>query len=233
MMGIGYLLATCLSVLTWVWFNQNKIFTDDFMKPRRTLSIYGITMFGVFMAIAALFLPCFGDLLLAVRQIKHVTLTTIMFSILMGTGAGVCEEIIFRGYLFNWFLHLYRKHKYPLLLTGLSVAFVFGGLHLINLSHQTYLATFTQVFQVVYIGVLLSILRIYFNSIYVGMAYHVLLDCSSILVTKGSVNNPSAGKLLPALIVISLIFIGLYSLCLKGLDNQVRSKLHNERIWSI
>ncbi|WP_223317401.1 CPBP family intramembrane glutamic endopeptidase [Leuconostoc mesenteroides] len=94
-------------------------------------------------------------------------------------GAGIFEEYFVRGYLFNLFqriLNKYNVKKYRLALISTITSLIFGMLHLTNLDGDSSKAVFQQVFYATCIGLIFSVTRITFNSIFVGAFLHFLFD---------------------------------------------------------
>lgn len=217
----GYVIVLIGMFYLWHKYKYNTVFTDYVMDGHKMMPLHGFAMFGVCMAFVILFLPTTVNCVIALESFNKIKWQTAVFSLTMGIVAGIGEEIIFRGYLFAGYLKTFKKANHPLLWSGLLTAFTFGFTHFINLSHQSLNATLTQVFMVSYVGVLIIIVRIYTNSIYFGMFYHVLQDFSAIAITHGNISNPSSGKYLPYIMFASIIGMLLFAQCLRGMDNQM------------
>lgn len=128
-------------------------------------------------------------------------------------GAGFAEEFIFRNLFFNVFIGVFKKQKYALLWASISVSAIFGLMHLVNLTHQSWAATSQQVFYAFAIGVLFCVIHIWSNTMVVPAMMHFLFDFSPIMKTATTTAIPWAGVLIIFLpiLVVSLLWIFFYN----------------------
>lgn len=219
---LSYAISCIVLLFMWHQYKQNKIFGGYVIDERHVMPLHSVALFGAWMALAFMFVPASINFIIALQNLGKAKWQAVLVSLAIGFSAGICEEILFRGYLFGTFLALFKKNEHPLMFAGLISAFLFGATHLVNLTHQNLNSTLTQVVLATFMGLLIVIVRIYTNSIYFGMLYHVIQDFSVVMITGGNVNNPAAGKYLPYIAGISLVMILLFSQCLRGMDNQMR-----------
>ena len=135
-------------------------------------------------------------------------------------GAGFAEEFIFRNLFFNAFIGVFKKQKYTLLLSSISVSAIFGLMHLVNLTHQTLAATSQQVFYAFAIGMLFCTIHIWSNAMVIPAVMHFLFDFSPVIKSATTVAVSWIGVLvifLPILIV-SLLWIFLYNKKINNLE---------------
>lgn len=130
----------------------------------------------------------FGNLLttfsvwkLPVRKIIEIALIAL--------DAGICEEFLFRGVLFNLFVVTFHKSKYDLLWASIGNSVLFGLLHLVNLTHQSVASTVGQIIFAIGLGLILSYLHILSNGIFWCIAFHFLQDFSP-QVIHSDLGNP-------------------------------------------
>ena len=128
-------------------------------------------------------------------------------------GAGFAEEFIFRNLFFNAFIGVFKKQRYALLFASLAVSAIFGLMHLVNLSHQSWAATSQQVFYAFAIGVLFCVIHIWSNSMIIPAMMHFLFDFSPVMEHATTTAIPWVGVLvifLPIL-VVSFLWILFYN----------------------
>lgn len=128
-------------------------------------------------------------------------------------GAGFAEEFIFRNLFFNAFIGVFKKQKYALLLASISVSAIFGLMHLVNLSHQTWAATSQQVFYAFAIGLLFCVIHIWSNTMVIPAIMHFLFDFSPIMKNATTTAIPWEGVLIIFLpiLIISFFWILVYN----------------------
>lgn len=128
-------------------------------------------------------------------------------------GAGFAEEFIFRNLFFNAFIGVFKKQKYALLWASISVSAIFGLMHLVNLTHQSWAATSQQVFYAFAIGVLFCVIHIWSNSMIIPAIMHFLFDFSPMMKNATTTAIPWLGVLIIFLpiLVISLLWLFFYN----------------------
>lgn len=125
-------------------------------------------------------------------------------------GAGFAEEFIFRNLFFNAFIGVFKKQKYVLLLASVLVSAIFGLMHLVNLSHQTWAATSQQVFYAFAIGLLFCVIHLWSNGMIVPAMMHFLFDFSPMMKTATTTAIPWTGVLVIFLPILIVSFLWLW-----------------------
>ena len=90
----------------------------------------------------------------------------LLFTLLVSVSAGICEELIFR-----WFLYSYIEIQSDWVIAVICSSFIFGLWHL-------YLG-WKHVIKTALIGVLLCGIYLYFESIVVAIIAHIFMDVYS------------------------------------------------------
>lgn len=117
--------------------------------------------------------------------------------------AGICEELLFRGLLFNICIEALSKSKYAFVWTSIITAVAFSALHIINISHQSLLSTFGQMVIVFGSGLVWSYVRILSNGISVNILLHVWQDLN-VQIVANNVGNSHIKQIIPVVIIESL-----------------------------
>ena len=138
---------------------------------------------------------------------------TTLICLATAIGAGFAEEFIFRNLFFNAFIGVFKKQKYALLLTSVTVSVIFGLMHLVNLTHQTWAATSQQVFYAFVIGLLFCTIHIWSNAMIIPALMHFLFDFSPIIKTATTTAVSWVGILIIFLpiLVVSFLWILFYN----------------------
>ncbi|MBP2057374.1 membrane protease YdiL (CAAX protease family) [Lactobacillus colini] len=90
--------------------------------------------------------------------------------------AGICEEFLFRGLIFNASLAYFSKSKYKFVWTILTTSLVFALFHFINMLHQPLTSTIGQVLSVFAIGMAWGYIRLLANGISIIILLHIWQD---------------------------------------------------------
>lgn len=131
-----------------------------------------------------------GLLTLIVKvEIFKLPLIKILKILVAASMAGICEEVLFRGILFNSFLTLIAKNKYKFFLASLIGSMLFGLLHLVNLSHQSLLSIIGQIIFATSLGLALSYIRIVYNGMIWPILIHFWQDFSPVIATPDTGNS--------------------------------------------
>lgn len=100
--------------------------------------------------------------------------------IFLAFAAGICEEIIFRGFLINYLFTILQSTQWVIYLSILIPAVTFG------LSH--YYQGLKAVLKIISIAILFGVIFVYSGSLYIVMIIHVCIDLvsgmSAILLNK-------------------------------------------------
>jgi membrane protease YdiL (CAAX protease family) len=108
----------------------------------------------------------------------------LLFTMLVSVSAGICEELIFRWYLYN-FIEL----KTEWIIAVIASSFVFGLWHL-------YLG-WRHVIKTTLVGIFLCGVYLYFESILIAIITHILMDVYSGTIayhSKKAASDPISGK---------------------------------------
>ncbi|WP_461213535.1 lysostaphin resistance A-like protein [Lacticaseibacillus sp. GG6-2] len=122
--------------------------------------------------------------------------------IVVGIVAAATEEVMFRGIVFAQL----RKHwgMWPaIIVSGL----LFGGLHLINLTHQGAFMTLMQNLQAAAMGMMLAALYLRSGSLLAPMSFHFSLDFIAVAI-HGTSGTPVATQSM--LLAGSLFWVMIY-----------------------
>lgn len=96
---------------------------------------------------------------------------------LLALAAGIFEESLSRGLLFDLFWQWKQDSRYRLLWAAVGSSVCFAVLHLMNfVEGQSLISTIQQMFMALIIGLLLAYLRIVFHGLKIPILVHFLLD---------------------------------------------------------
>lgn len=96
----------------------------------------------------------------------------------IGVVAAATEEVMFRGVIFAELLKRWRSPWPAMLVSGL----LFGGLHIINLTHQAAGITLLQILQAAGMGVMLAAMYLRSGTLLAPMAFHFSLDYIAVAI---------------------------------------------------
>ena len=151
-------------------------------------------------------------LLAPIMQITHMTINKIISMFVM---AGVIEELLFRGLLFNSLLSFFYHNKNRFLIAGLISSILFGCMHLINLAPQPLQSTVGQVIFAFTTGIILIYLRLLSNNIVWCMVLHFFIDFKPVILTSNTgSHNISLVKVFLAvlpLMILAIICLWLFN----------------------
>ena len=121
-------------VLLWTWLSQTPLKAIGLVRPGSwTKGLVAGVALGLFekLLLKSLILPLLGAP--AVNQTYHFLAgnpkRAIVFAVLAVFQAGICEEIVFRGYLFERLARLLGKSLLALIATVVITSALFGALH--------------------------------------------------------------------------------------------------------
>lgn len=123
--------------------------------------------------------------------------------LVIGLVAASTEECMFRGVIFTQLLKHWRSPWAAMLTSG----FLFGALHLINLTHQSAGITAVQILQAAGMGVMLAAMYLRSGSLLVPMAFHFSLDYIAVAI-HGLSGTPTGN--FQILLYGSLIWVMIY-----------------------
>lgn len=102
--------------------------------------------------------------------------------------AGITEEVTFRGLLLPAIMTRFSGYSGMWSAVILS-SLLFGGLHMLNLTRQSFTATALQGLNAFFMGLFLAALYLRTRSLIFPMLIHGLNDFASTVVTQGSINS--------------------------------------------
>lgn len=173
---------------------------------RRKLSIYQLLIFILVLCIY-LFVYVMGPLV-ETRKLFFLPVYSIIACVVTATEAGIIEEYLIRGYLFQLIFNHFKYSKFVLTISACLSSFIFGCLHFLNLcSGRDINATFQQVFYAMCLGVFLAVIRIVFNRIYMGAILHTMFDMQSTIVGDTIAGESVASPWMPILILFGSILL--------------------------
>lgn len=108
---------------------------------------------------------------------------------LTAISAGVIEEFLFRGLLFNICLEYFAKSKYKFIWTTIITSILFSLMHLVNAIHQSMISTIGQILFAFGYGMLFSYGRLITNGISIGVFLHIWQDASPQIITNNLGNT--------------------------------------------
>lgn len=154
-------------------------------------------------------------LLAPIMQITHMAINKIISMFVIALMAGVIEELLFRGLLFNSLSSFFYHNKNRFLIAGLISSILFGCMHLINLTHQPLQSTVGQVIFAFTTGIILIYLRLLSNNIVWCMVLHFFIDFKPVILTSNTgSHNISLVKVFLAvlpLMILAIICLWLFN----------------------
>lgn len=152
----------------------------------------------------------------------------------IGLLAGLSEELMFRGIILGFLLKLMTNKsdsRWRVMLCLTISSLLFGGLHYVNLSMQSFSGTTYQVINAVAFGMILGALYIKSGTIIVPMALHFISDFLFGIIGGLPKNNytPVQNSQWIGLVVYVLIYlvIALTIVNYKASNNKILPKLKN------
>ncbi|KDB00874.1 hypothetical protein LAKU_12c00330 [Apilactobacillus kunkeei EFB6] len=152
----------------------------------------------------------------------------------IGLLAGLSEELMFRGIILGFLLKLMTNKsdsRWRVMLCLTISSLLFGGLHYVNLSMQSFSGTTYQVINAVAFGMILGALYIKSGTIIVPMALHFISDFLFGIIGGLPKNNytPVQNSQWIGLVVYVLIYlvIALIIVNYKASNNKILPKLKN------
>ncbi|EKF8797862.1 CPBP family intramembrane metalloprotease, partial [Enterococcus faecalis] len=113
-------------------------------------------------------------------------LNLLVNSFFVAIAAAVFEEFLVRLLAFSSFLEIFKKNKYSLVFASIASSFLFGVLHISNLTTQSFEATMQQIFYATVLGLCFSVIRIRFNGLKYVIFLHFLIDFQPTIIDKGT-----------------------------------------------
>lgn len=198
---ISFSVVVLLACLIMMWSVNRVTNYGQLPLKRRKLSVYQLLIFILVFCIY-LFVYVMGPLD-ETRKLFFLPVYSIIPCVVAATEAGIIEEYLIRGYLFQLIFNRFKYSKYVLTISACLSSFIFGCLHLLNLfSGKDVIATFQQVFYAMCLGVFLAGIRILFNRIYMGAILHTMFDMQSTII-----GDSVASPWMPILILFGSIFL--------------------------
>lgn len=110
-------------------------------------------------------------------------LPSVLIAFVIAAGAGLSEEFILRGVLFNTFRYRFGEDRKSIVKAVIFSSVIFGLLHLINLIENPILVitTLSQVGYAIEIGIVLGCIYYITNNIWVCAIFHGLFDFAAFI----------------------------------------------------
>lgn len=164
-------------ILNYTWMHQPLHFRTD-ISPKDLFAINILPILFVMFAVAVTFYK--NDII----NFKN--------AIIMGLGAGITEELIFRGIILPGVMTHFKRHQgmwYAIIITSV----VFGMAHMVNLTKQPLEATILQGINAVALGLVLAAIYLRTRSLIFPMLIHATNDYVSTIAVHGitAVHNQS------------------------------------------
>ncbi|KRN75414.1 hypothetical protein IV73_GL000579 [Weissella kandleri] len=201
---ISFSVVVLLACLIMMWSVNRVTNYGQLPLKRRKLSVYQLLIFILVFCIY-LFVYVTGPLV-GTQELFFLPVYSMIACVVAATEAGIIEEYLIRGYLFQLIFNRFKYSKYVLIISACLSSFIFGCLHFLNLvSGNDVIATFQQVFYTMCLGLFWAGIRIVFNRIYVGAILHTTFDMQSTIIDNGV-----ASPWMPILILFgSMLFLSL------------------------
>lgn len=139
----------------------------------------------------------------------------ILFAVMGAFAVGLCEELIFRGVIFNKLQELLHGWKKVYLVSALLSSCVFGLIHFENLIEQSFIGTVMQVYFAFAIGLCLCGIYLFSGTLLIPVLLHGIVDAGVFLLAVNS--NATAASfnwihmaLSTAILVIGLVILIIY-----------------------
>jgi uncharacterized protein len=97
---------------------------------------------------------------------------------LLAASAGICEEIMFRGFLLNYLLFFFETPTYPIILSGgiFAIVHIYQGMR--------------AVFKIFVFSLLFALLFLWTQSLLIPILLHIVIDVISGLAAYRVLSNP-------------------------------------------
>ncbi|MCK8617984.1 CPBP family intramembrane metalloprotease [Fructobacillus sp. M158] len=171
-------------IVVYLFFKTMK--TDKIFKERLYLSKKNKFLTFLLVLIAIFIYFVLNNGINQIITILSKDFIKIMATVMMALSAGIFEEYLTRGFLFQSFLKLFNNNK--LIISSVLSSLIFGFLHLYNAFDMGLNTTLQQVFYATAIGLLFAALRIAFNGLILTVGLHSLIDFQLNLLSSS--NNP-------------------------------------------
>lgn len=162
---------------------------------------------------------------LPIGQIFVALIVSLVSSLIIG----LFEETIFRGVIFNYFSHVFRKSNYQFLYSALLSSLIFGLIHLDNTLYggQNLAYTLYQVIYAAAMGFLFAAVYVKTKSIIVPIILHALIDWSDLFFNLSGEPDMSGANWLPISVTLTLTVLYIAS------DIIIYRSVKNEKLGSI
>ncbi|MDN3115232.1 CPBP family intramembrane metalloprotease [Enterococcus faecalis] len=171
-------------ILAWSSYLIVRTFklTNDTLLTSRITSVW-LTILGI---IIILFLLIVTNVPQNIKDIFSGGLNLLVNSFLVAVAAAIFEEFLVRLLAFSTFLEIFKKNKYSLVFASIASSFLFGVLHISNLTMQSFEATMQQIFYATVLGICFSVIRIRFNGLQYVIFLHFLIDFQPTITDNGT-----------------------------------------------
>lgn len=175
-------------ILAWISYLLVRTFkiTNNKLLTSKITNLW-LTVLGV---IILLFLLIVTNVAENIEDIINGGLKFLINSFLIAIAAGIFEEFLVRLLAFSAFLEIFKKNKYSLVFASVASSFLFGILHISNLTMQSFDATIQQIFYATVLGLCFSVIRIRFNGLKYVILLHFLIDFQPTIADNGTSVSP-------------------------------------------
>lgn len=201
---VGLIVVIIVAVLCVRFGKTTKVFSKRLKLKKSTwvIAIILLAFFG--------FIVIFGKLGNWIAVFK-LSSTPMIMTFCVALCAGIGEEFLMRNLAFNTCLAFLKNSRYSIFWSSVISSAVFGLIHLVNLTHQSWNATGQQVFYAFALGLIFMLIHVLTNNMKVTPIVHFLFDLQP-AIRSMSVGESSWSNILifwGILIVLSLISLWL------------------------
>ena len=109
-------------------------------------------------------------------------LSNIVLAILAALMVGLCEELVFRGVVFNKLQVIFSGTRNLYLISALLSSCSFGLVHLVNALDQSWIGTITQVYFAFATGMCFCGIYLFSGTLWIPVLLHAITDASTFLL---------------------------------------------------
>lgn len=132
-------------------------------------------------------IPFFGNAVMAILGVKELKSGSIEIAVavLSGIAAGIVEEIIFRGVVYNRLNGLFKGKRTACVLAAILSSGVFALCHFANLTSYSFIAVLTQAIYAFAAGMCFCGIYLFSGKLIVTILLHSIVDiCANLPVTQ-------------------------------------------------
>lgn len=204
------LISTCISIILafiiWKSLNTAKI------DPKNPIVFNTNIQKSIYYLIGLLyiiFIFVINGVFDGFSAMTHISILKNVNYFLIAVSAGVFEEFICRGLLFNIFYNANMNKKMRLLPASIYSSLIFAFLHFTNYftGQQNLNATLQQIVFALMMGVLLSYIRIITDGLWLPIVVHTIIDFNPGITRGDEATDWSSVIILSLLVIIPLAIL--------------------------